>query len=340
MLARSRFAITIALLFVLPAFTGYAQGLDLTVNHVGIAIGDVPRVTGLRLNYRDRNLEWVNGINATIWSPYGEGSGTVRGLALGLPLTGAASIDGVATGIFGVGARDRIRGIGVAPLGIGAGGTLEGLMIGGLGAGSGAGMTGIGVGGLGIGSGGPLRGLFVGGLGVGGGGSVDGIVIGGLGAGVGGHLRGLAIGGLGVGSGGSAEGIMIGGLGVGAAGEVKGLAIGGLAVGSGTRVHGLAIGGLGVGAPRIDGIAISALGAGAQDAKGALIAPWVKIEHGEMQGLTVGGFNQVRGLHHGLAIGIVNYADELQGVQIGVINIARNNPNGAKVLPIVNAHFE
>src|SRR6476659_2590594 len=190
MLARSRFAITIALLFVLPAFTGYAQGLDLTVNHVGIAIGDVPRVTGLRLNYRDRNLEWVNGINATIWSPYGEGSGTVRGLALGLPLTGAASIDGVATGSFGVGARDRIRGIGVAPLGIGAGGTLEGLMIGGLGAGSGAGVTGIGVGGLGIGSGGPLRGLFVGGLGVGGGGSVDGIVIGGLGAGVGGHLRG------------------------------------------------------------------------------------------------------------------------------------------------------
>jgi hypothetical protein len=70
-----------------------------------------------------------------------------------------------------------------------------------------------------------------------------------------------------------------------------------------------------------------------------MIAPWVKIEHGEMQGITVGAFNQVRGLHHGLAIGIVNYADELQGMQIGVINIARNNPSGAKVLPIANAHF-
>ena len=35
----------------------------------------------------------------------------------------------------------------------------------------------------------------------------------------------------------------------------------------------------------------------------------------------------------------MNYAEELQGVQIGLINIARNNPRGAKVLPIANAHF-
>jgi hypothetical protein len=302
-----RLALTSALPITLPLASVLGQGLDLTVNHVGLAIGDVPRVTGLRLNYRDRNLERVNGVNVTIWSPYGGGSGTVRGLALGLPLTGAERIDGIATGIFGVGTA--------------------------------GGMTGIGVGGLGIGSGGSMRGLFVGGLGVGGGGRIDGIAIGGLGVGVGGRLRGVAIGGLGVGGGGSAEGLMIGGLGVGSGGDVTGIAIGGLGVGAGGRLHGLAVGGLGVGAPRIDGIAAAALAVGAQDAKGALIAPWVKIEHGEMQGLTIGAFNQVRGLHHGLAIGIVNYAEELQGVQVGVINIARNNPSGAKVLPIANAHF-
>jgi hypothetical protein len=299
-------ALVAALLLAIP-FPAFAQGLDLTVNHVGVAIGDVPRVTGLRINYRDRNLEWVNGVNVTIWSPYGEGSGTVRGLALGLPVTGAGRIDGVATGIFGVGAGDRIRGLGVGPLGIGAGGRLEGIMVGGLGVGSGGGMTGFGVGGLGVGSGGPLRGAFVGGLGVGGGGSV--------------------------------EGIAIGGLGVGAGGDVTGLAIGGLGVGAGGTLRGVAIGGLGVGAPRVHGIAIALLGVGAQEGRGAMIAPWVKIERGEMQGLTVGAFNQVKGLHHGLAIGVVNYAEELQGVQIGLINIARNNPSGAKVLPIANAHF-
>ena len=47
-----------ALLTLSPLASGAAQGLDLTVNHVGIAIGDVPRVIGLRLNFRDRNCEW------------------------------------------------------------------------------------------------------------------------------------------------------------------------------------------------------------------------------------------------------------------------------------------
>src|SRR3954454_11578436 len=83
----------------------HAQGLDLTVNHVGLAIGDVPRVIGLRLNYRDRRLRQVDGVNATIWTPYDNGgSGVVHGLALGLPVTGAARIDGVGVGVFGVGA--------------------------------------------------------------------------------------------------------------------------------------------------------------------------------------------------------------------------------------------
>src|SRR3954467_9580109 len=91
---RSAFgAVALSLLAAIPAS---AQGLDLTVNHVGIGIGDVPRVIGLRLNYRDRHLERVDGINATIWSPYDSGGrGVVNGLALGVPVTGAAQINGV-----------------------------------------------------------------------------------------------------------------------------------------------------------------------------------------------------------------------------------------------------
>jgi len=60
-------AVTLALL---AAFPLPGQGIDLTVDHVGLAIGDVPRVIGLRLNYRDRRLERVDGVNVTIWSPY------------------------------------------------------------------------------------------------------------------------------------------------------------------------------------------------------------------------------------------------------------------------------
>src|SRR5438093_8275159 len=88
-----------------------AQGLDLTVNNVGLAIGNKPRVTGLRINFRDRGLERVDGINATLWMPYEPLSGTVSGLALGLPLTGAADITGIGAGLFGFGVRNSFTGI-------------------------------------------------------------------------------------------------------------------------------------------------------------------------------------------------------------------------------------
>ena len=58
-------AVTLSLLSAFPR--PLAAQLDLTVDHKGIAIGDVPRVTGLRINYRDRHLERVDGVNATIW---------------------------------------------------------------------------------------------------------------------------------------------------------------------------------------------------------------------------------------------------------------------------------
>ena len=206
-------AATLSLLAALPR--PLAAQLDLTVNHVGIAIGDVPRVTGLRLNYRDRRLERVDGINATIWAPYQHGRrGVVRGLALGIPVTGADRIDGIGVGILGVGTQDRFRGIGIGAAGIGSGGDLEGIMIGGLGVGSGRDVTGIGIGGLGIGSSGSLRGAFVGGLGAGSGGDVTGIVVGGLGAGASGDMTGIIVGGLGAGASGDVSGLLVGGLGV------------------------------------------------------------------------------------------------------------------------------
>jgi hypothetical protein len=211
-------ALALSLLVTLPAS---AQGLDLTIDHVGLGIGDVPRVIGLRLNYRDRHLERVDGVNATIWSPYDNGgNGEVRGLALGVPVTGAARIDGVALGIFGVGARERMRGIGVGGLGLGAN-EMEGIMVGGLGVGTGSGdFTGVGVGGLGVGSGGSLRGIFVGGLGAGSGKDITGLVVGGLGAGASRDMKGIVIGGLGAGASGDATGLLVGGLGVGSGGSV------------------------------------------------------------------------------------------------------------------------
>jgi hypothetical protein len=95
----------------------------------------------------------------------------------------------------------------------------------------------------------------------------------------------------------------------------------------------------GVGAPDVHGLAIAALGAGARDAHGALVsAGWTRLEHGTLHGFSMGAFNQLKGVQRGLAIGIVNYAEELHGVQVGLINIARNNSSATRVLPIVNVH--
>jgi hypothetical protein len=117
------------------------------------------------------------------------------------------------------------------------------------------------------------------------------------------------------------------------------VSIGGIGVGVGGTLRGVAIAGLGVGAMEVRGVAIGGLGAGARDVRGALVsAGWTRLDRGTLRGLTVGSFNQMKGAQRGLAIGIVNFAEELHGAQIGLVNIAMNNPRATRVLPILNVH--
>jgi hypothetical protein len=283
-----------------------SQIIDLTVNDVGLAIGDKPTMTGLRINYRDRNLREVKGVNLTLWSPYEPATGKVTGLAIGAPATGARTINGVALGVLGVGVAENINGISIGGIGVGGGGRLRGINIGGIGVGSGpGGITGITFGGIGVGSGGPIRGIQVGLIGVGGGGDLT--------------------------------GISIGGIGVGAGGDVKGLSIGVIGVGSGQSVTGVSIGGVGVGAPSLKGLVLSVIGAGAHDAHAVVIAGTLfKIEKGgRFDGGSLSAVNDIRGQQHGLTIGLFNYARELHGAQIGLINISDNN-GSRRLLPLIS----
>lgn len=350
-----------------------AWGLDLTFRHTGLAIGDVRRVNGIRLNYRDRGPFVVNGINATLWTPYDPAEGVVNGVAIGLPATGARAIRGLALGIAGAGADDAIEGIAIAPIGLGAGNGLHGIMLAGIGGGTGGEVTGVGVAGVGFGSGRGLKGVMVGGVGVGTGEDATGLLIGGVGAGAGGSLRGIAVGGLGVGAGKELRGIVVGGLGAGAGGSLLGIGIAGLGVGAGNDVTGLVVAGVGAGAgDRLKGVAVSGIGAGAgeslkgiaiagvaagaprvvgaiispvagaRDARGVFIAPaYFRItDGGSFTGFSASAFNHIKGSQHGLAIGIFNYARSLHGLQIGVLNYAGNNRKGLRLLPIFNAHLQ
>lgn len=298
--------------------------LNLTVGTVGLSIGDSRRTTGLRLNFRDRRLERVTGVNLTLWRPYDETAGVVNGVALGLPLTGAGRMRGVGLGA-GLSAQTSLRGVALAPVGVGSGDDL----------------TGVAVGGLGVGAGGRMTGLVVGGLGAGAGDRASGIVVGGLGAGTGGSARGLFLGGLGAGAGENATGLFAGGLAAGAGGDVTGLLVGGLGAGAGERLTGLGVGGVGLGSgDAMTGVFLAGGTLGSSHLTGLSVAGgYVRVEDGPLRGASLSAYNDIRGPQRGLTVGLYNYARELHGLQIGLLNVARNNPVWARVLPGLNLHL-
>ncbi len=336
--------LSVLLTVVGPGLSAYAQpssgtgtALNLTVRDVGLSIGDSKRTTGLRLNYRDRSLQRVTGINLTLWRPHDEAGGTINGIAVGLPLTGSHRIRGVGVGA-GISAQSALDGLFVAPVGLGSGEHLRGIAVGGLGLGAGDRVQGVMIGGLGAGAGEQADGLLLGGLGAGAGGTVNGILMGGLGAGAGEHANGILIGGLGAGAGESATGLILGGLGAGAGDTLNGIGLSVGGVGAGDALKGLGIGGLGVGAgDSMTGLAVAGIGVGSSNVTGLSVSgAYTRVEGGALRGLSISAHNDIRGTQRGVVIGLYNYTRHLDGVQIGVLNFARNNPVWARILPVLN----
>jgi hypothetical protein len=156
--------------------------------------------------------------------------------------------------------------------------------------------------------------------------------------GSGGSVEGISIGGFGAGAGGSVTGLQLAGFGVGAGGDVTGISLAGFGVGAGGTLRGLTLAGFGAGAPSVRGVILSGIAAGGHDVVGGVVAPfYFKIaDDGRVQGVTVSAFNHVKGAQFGLSLGLLNYAWEVHGVQIGVLNYAGNNPRGLRWLPLFN----
>jgi len=171
------------LLLLTPLVSQARQSVGVMVNDVGLSIGDSKEVTGLRLNFRDRNMRMVRGVNATIWTAHEPMRGTVNGVALGLPATSAEYITGYGWGLFGVGAEKDLTGVAFGGLGVGAGENVSGLILAGLGVGAGGDFNGVGIAGIGAGAGGDIKGITLSGLASGSGGTMTGL-----------HVAGFAIG--------------------------------------------------------------------------------------------------------------------------------------------------
>jgi hypothetical protein len=89
-------------------------------------------------------------------------------------------------------------------------------------------------------------------------------------------------------------------------------------------IRGLTFGGYRVRAPNVEGVS-------------AAIA-MMRTE--DLRGLSIAGYNEVRGVQTGITIGLYNTADQLNGVQIGLLNRANNNRPPFRLLPLFNAHFD
>lgn len=179
----------LALLMVLPAG---AQSLDLTVRDTGISIGDSEEVNGLRINFRDRAMQRVRGINATVWTPRERPGGKVNGVALGLPLTGSGALSGIGLGLLGISVDSSLTGMVLAGLGAGAGQDIKGIVFTGLGAGAGRDITGIAISGVGVGAGQHMTGVSLSGVAAGAGGTLRGIHAAGIGIGAT-NVRGIIL---------------------------------------------------------------------------------------------------------------------------------------------------
>lgn len=346
----------LVLAFVFLFNSAFSQGLGIPSKRGGLGFGNLSKFTGIRFNFKDKNVERINGINTTIWQPKDdeESSGIVNGLSLGLPISGGhEDQNGISLGIFGVAAKRNLSGINIGGLGAGAGQNVTGFNFGGLGIGSGQDLRGVTIGGLGAGAGGNVVGVNIGGLGIGAGGNLTGFSFGGLGVGSGGNVTGINIAGAGIGAGEDLRGFSFALVGIGAGKKMKGITIAGIGAGAGEEMKGITAAVVGVGSPKITGLAIAAA-VGGLDLRGIMIAPaYFRVgggkrtndageeseEEGVITGVSISAFNQVKGETRGASFGIVNYTKRIRGFQLGVINIVKENPKGLRVLPIFNTRF-
>ncbi len=333
-------AIITLVLFCLPGWAA-SQSLEVPSAKWGISIGNSPAFTGLRFNYRDNHVQYVNGINVTIWQPFKENQpAEIQGISLGL-LPGGGNLTGIQLGLVGIAANKNVSGISVAVVGFGAGGSVTGISLSGIGMGTGGDVKGLHIAGIGVGAGGNVSGITVSGIGVGGGKNVTGLNFALVGIGASENLSGITLAGIGAGAGGDVTGVSLAGLGFGAGKNVRGLTIAGLGVGAGETISGVTFTGLGAGAKKIQGLTIAGLGIGAEHLAGVHLALGnIRVlQDGRLCGLSMSGFNYIRGTQNGISIGLINYAYRLKGMQFGLINIVRDNPKLRRVLPLLNFNF-
>ena len=327
--------------------------IDIPSSTWGISFGNSKNFSGIRFNFRECNVERVNGFNFTLWEAKSVRYSEVNGISLGV-VPHASRLNGLNVG-FGLISEEQMNGLNLGVLAGVSNGYINGINIGGLALVSNGSMLGINFGGLALVSNGDIGGINFGGLAQVANGNLIGINFGGLALVANKNLTGLNFGGLALVSDGelsginlsllasvsndNMSGINISGLALVSSREIKGVNLGGLAVVGAESMYGLSVtlGEL-MSKNEICGLSVSGYKTETGDFTGMnFTIAWTEMEN--LRGFSFAAYNRIYGEQKGLTIGIVNFAEELSGVQLGLINIANNNSGIFKILPFINAHF-
>jgi hypothetical protein len=130
----------------------------------------------------------------------------------------------------------------------------------------------------------------------------------------------------------------VAGLAVVAGDDLQGVQVAGAAVVGEASVRGLqATLGAAEAGVRFEGLTVAGYRVRAPEARGLSVAgAYTDVDR--LAGVSVSGVHLLR-VSMGLTLGIVNWADELHGIQIGLLNRAANNRSPFRILPFLNAHF-
>jgi hypothetical protein len=159
------------------------KALNFPTKNYGISIGNSHEFTGIRINYIDKGVEKINGLNFTLWAkPSKNQDAEINGMSIGV-IPSAGSMQYINLGLVAASGASH--------------GNLNGVSIGGLAVGNAHGdLNGVSVGGLMIGSGGSMYGLSIAGLFIGTDEGdivrINGITVAGLAIGTDGDINGVA----------------------------------------------------------------------------------------------------------------------------------------------------
>ena len=312
--------------------------IDLPVSTAGISIGNSAYFNGIRINFKDCGVGQINGLNVTFWQSRKTDNAEVNGISLGLAPS-AARLNGLNLGIAALVSTRHSYGVNIGLLASVSEGDQTGFNLGGLAVVTEGDMSFINIGGLAVVSQGNSSGLNFGGLATVSEGNKRGINIGGLANVAEGNMYGLNLSGLANVSEMNVYGINFAGLAQVAGADLYGLTIAGLAIVAESNMKGIGVSlGKIAGGYSISGLHFTGYKIETKDLAGisGSIA-WIETDY--MKGVGISVFNQIRKQQQGITIGLVNFTEVLHGLQIGLINIAENNPAPFKILPVINAHF-